>query len=104
MSQRLRISISRRVKLRSIGAPKAASRLLKTKLPCLLTMLEGTNDMRRGTIEDALRGARSEIVTWNAAEAGIPDLTLCGLTRFADDREKSLRPVPRAMKKRTKSK
>jgi electron transfer flavoprotein beta subunit len=53
--------------------------VLKTKLPCLLTMLEGTNDMRRGTIEDALRGARAEIVTWNAAQAGISDLTLCGL-------------------------
>lgn len=53
--------------------------VLKTKLPCLLTMLEGTNDMRRGTIEDALRGARSEIVTWSAADAGISDLTLCGL-------------------------
>ncbi|WP_036263292.1 electron transfer flavoprotein subunit beta/FixA family protein [Methylocapsa aurea] len=53
--------------------------VLKTKLPCLLTMLEGTNDMRRGTMQDALRGARSEIITWSAADAGIADLTLCGL-------------------------
>jgi electron transfer flavoprotein beta subunit len=42
-------------------------------------MLEGTNDMRRGTMQDALRGARSEIITWSAADAGIADLTLCGL-------------------------
>ncbi len=53
--------------------------VLKTKLPCLITMLEGTNDIRRGSIEDALRGARTEIITWNAAQAGITDLTLCGL-------------------------
>lgn len=53
--------------------------VLKTKLPVLITMLEGTNDIRRGTIEDALRGARAEIITWSAAQTGIPDLTLCGL-------------------------
>lgn len=53
--------------------------VLKAKLPCLVTMLEGTNEMRRGSVEDALRGARSEIITWNAAEAGITDLSLCGL-------------------------
>jgi electron transfer flavoprotein beta subunit len=53
--------------------------VLKTKLPCLLTMLEGTNEMRRGSMEDALRAARAGVVTWSAAEAGITDLNLCGL-------------------------
>ncbi len=53
--------------------------VLKTKLPCLLTMLEGTNEMRRGSMEDALRAARAGVVTWSAADAGITDLSLCGL-------------------------
>ncbi|WP_404926312.1 electron transfer flavoprotein subunit beta/FixA family protein [Mesorhizobium sp. ORM16] len=52
---------------------------LKSRLPCLITMLEGTNEMRRGSIEDALCAARSPIVKWSAAEAGIEDLTKCGL-------------------------
>ncbi|WP_034990708.1 electron transfer flavoprotein subunit beta/FixA family protein [Beijerinckia mobilis] len=72
--------------------------ILKTKLPCLVTMLEGTNDMRRGSIEDALRGARSEIVTWNAAEAGIPDLALCGLKGSPTIVKKVFAPSPRAEK------
>ncbi|MDE1568179.1 electron transfer flavoprotein subunit beta/FixA family protein [Aquabacter sp. P-9] len=53
--------------------------VLKTRLPCLITMLEATNEMRRGSMEDALRAARAEIVTWNAAEAGIEDMAKCGL-------------------------
>ncbi|UVC15451.1 electron transfer flavoprotein subunit beta/FixA family protein [Mesorhizobium onobrychidis] len=52
---------------------------LKSSLPCLITMLEGTNEMRRGSVEDALCAARSRIVKWSAAEAGIEDLTKCGL-------------------------
>lgn len=53
--------------------------VLRTRLPCLITMLEATNEMRRGSMADALRAARAEIVTWSAAEAGIEDLTKCGL-------------------------
>jgi electron transfer flavoprotein beta subunit len=52
---------------------------LQTKLPVLITMLEASNEMRRGSIEDALIAARAEIVTWNAADVGIEDLTKCGL-------------------------
>lgn len=52
---------------------------LKTKLPCLVTMLEGTCDIRRGTMADALRAARAEVVKWSAADAGITDMLKCGL-------------------------
>src|SRR3954452_148570 len=44
---------------------------LSTKLPALITMLEGTNEVRRGSIADVLRGARAELVSWNAKAAGI---------------------------------
>jgi electron transfer flavoprotein beta subunit len=52
---------------------------LTTKLPALITMLEGTNEIRRGTIADVLRAARAELVTWTAAAAGITEITNCGL-------------------------
>ena len=42
---------------------EGGAQVLKTQLPCLMTMLEGINEMRRGTMDDALaRGAR-DIVT-----------------------------------------
>ncbi len=47
---------------------------LQSRLPVLVTMLEGTNEMRRGTIEDALRAARAEVIRWSAKDAGIEDL------------------------------
>jgi electron transfer flavoprotein beta subunit len=53
--------------------------VLSTKLPCLITMLEGTNEIRRGSIGVALNAARAEIVTWSAAAAGIADASKCGL-------------------------
>lgn len=52
---------------------------LKTNLPCLITMLEGTCDIRRGSMSDALRAARADVVKWTAAEAGIEDVMKCGL-------------------------
>lgn len=58
---------------------EGGTQVLQTRLPCLVTMLEGSNEIRRGTLNDALRAARAEIVTWNAADAGIEDLTKCGL-------------------------
>jgi electron transfer flavoprotein beta subunit len=72
--------------------------VLKAKLPCLVTMLEGTNDMRRGTMEDALRAARSEITTWSAAQAQIPDLAFCGLKGSPTIVKKVFAPPPRADK------
>ena len=52
---------------------------LATKLPCLVTMLEGSNTIRRGTMADALKATRAQVVIWTAAEAGIEELTKCGL-------------------------
>ncbi len=53
--------------------------VLSTRLPCLITMLEGTNEIRRGSIDVALNAARAEIVTWSAAAAGIAEIGKCGL-------------------------
>jgi electron transfer flavoprotein beta subunit len=70
--------------------------VLQTKLPCLITMLEGTNEIRRGTIDDSLRAARAEIVTWSAKDAGIADLTKCGLKGSPTIVKKVFAPTPRS--------
>ncbi|ACK52501.1 Electron transfer flavoprotein alpha/beta-subunit [Methylocella silvestris BL2] len=70
--------------------------VLKTKLPCLITMLEGSNEVRRGAMKDALRAARAEIVTWSAKDAGIADITKCGLKGSPTVVKKVFAPPPRS--------
>lgn len=74
--------------------------VLKTRLPCLVTMLEGTCDIRRGSMPDALRAARAEIVTWGAKDAGISDLGKCGLKGSPTVVKRVFAPTPRAEKAR----
>lgn len=52
---------------------------LKTTLPSLITMLEGTNEMRFASMEDMLRAARVPVRKWNKDDAGIEDITRIGL-------------------------
>jgi electron transfer flavoprotein beta subunit len=53
--------------------------VLSSRLPVLITMLDGESSIRRGTMDDALRAARAQVVRWSAADAGIEDLQKCGL-------------------------
>ncbi len=53
--------------------------VLTTQLPCLITMLEGTNDMRFATMENMFRAARCQIQRWDRVAAGIEDLAKIGL-------------------------
>jgi electron transfer flavoprotein beta subunit len=53
--------------------------VLSTHLPCLITMLEGTNDMRFATMENMFRAARYRIQLWDKTAAGIEDLSKIGL-------------------------
>jgi electron transfer flavoprotein beta subunit len=72
--------------------------LLRSRLPCLITMLEGTNDIRRGSLTDALRGARAPIEKWNAQDAGIEDLSKCGLRGSPTIVKRVFAPSPRTEK------
>ncbi|GAB4358684.1 MAG: electron transfer flavoprotein subunit beta/FixA family protein [Oricola sp.] len=72
--------------------------VLRTKMPVLITMLEGSNEMRRGTLDDALRAATAEVVRWSAADAGITDLTKCGLRGSPTIVKKVFAPEARAEK------
>jgi electron transfer flavoprotein beta subunit len=53
--------------------------VLRTKLPCLITMLEATNELRRGSMASALSAARATVVKWSAQDAGVDDIAKCGL-------------------------
>ncbi|MDP3842162.1 MAG: electron transfer flavoprotein subunit beta/FixA family protein [Oxalobacteraceae bacterium] len=53
--------------------------VLQTKLPCLITMLEGTNEMRFASMENMFRAARYPIRVWDRAAAGIDDISKIGL-------------------------
>lgn len=53
--------------------------LLKTALPCLITMLEGSNEMRFGDLDDLFRAARYDLKVWNREMAGIEDVGCIGL-------------------------
>ena len=58
---------------------EGGTQVLTTKLPVLVTMLEGSNEMRRGSMASALAAAKAEITTWSAADAGVEDMAKCGL-------------------------
>ncbi|POF33855.1 electron transfer flavoprotein subunit beta/FixA family protein [Roseibium marinum] len=72
--------------------------VLETRLPVLVTMLEGSNEIRRGSLEDALRAAKADVVKWSAADAGIEDLTKCGLRGSPTIVKKIFSPDPRSEK------
>ena len=72
--------------------------VLRSALPCLVTMLEGSAEIRRGAFADALRAARAEIVTWSAVAAGIEALQKCGLRGSPTVVKRVFAPTPRADK------
>ena len=53
--------------------------VLKTRMPCLITMLEGTNEMRYADMDDMFRAARHPLKVWDRVAAGIDDPNVVGL-------------------------
>jgi len=53
--------------------------VLRTKLPCLVTVLEGINEMRFATMDDMFRAARHPLRVWDKSAVGIEDLNKIGL-------------------------
>ncbi|MBI2311507.1 MAG: electron transfer flavoprotein subunit beta/FixA family protein [Betaproteobacteria bacterium] len=72
--------------------------VLRTALPCLITMLEGTNEMRFGTMADMFRAARAELKVWDRLAAGIEDPSLVGLKGSPTVVGKVFAPKPRALR------
>jgi electron transfer flavoprotein beta subunit len=71
---------------------------LRSRLPCLITILEGVNEIRRGSLTDALKAARATVVRWSAQDAGVEDITKCGLRGSPTIVKRVFAPPPRAQK------
>lgn len=72
--------------------------LLDTTLPSLITMLEGTNEMRFASMDDMLRAARCTVRRWNREQAGIEDVSRIGLKGSPTVVSKVFGPTPRSEK------
>lgn len=72
--------------------------VLQTRLPCLITMLEGTNEMRFATMDNMFRAARHEIKVWDRVAAGIEDVTKIGLKGSPTVVSKVFAPQPRSQR------
>ena len=70
--------------------------VLQTKLPCLITMLEGTNEMRFATMDNMFRAARHPIRIWDRVAAGIEDVSKIGLKGSPTVVSKVFAPKPNA--------
>ncbi|MFO1327604.1 MAG: electron transfer flavoprotein subunit beta/FixA family protein [Rubrivivax sp.] len=75
--------------------------LLDTTLPSLITMLEGTNEMRFASLADMLRAARFPVRRWNKDEAGIEDVARIGLKGSPTVVSKVFGPTPRERRAET---
>jgi len=71
--------------------------VLKTRLPCMITMLEGTNTMRFGKMDDMFRAARYELKTWSRDFTGAEEAKV-GLKGSPTVVSKVFVPKPRAEK------
>ncbi len=72
--------------------------VLQTKLPCLVTMMEGANTIRFAGMDDMFRAARCAIAEWDHKAAGIAELTRCGLKGSPTVVKKVFAPSARAVK------
>jgi electron transfer flavoprotein beta subunit len=72
--------------------------VLKTRLPSLVTMLEGSNEMRFATMPNMIRAARTTIKRWDRVAAGIEDVTKIGLKGSPTVVSKVFAPSPKTVK------
>lgn len=72
--------------------------VLKTRLPCLVTMLEGINEVRFATMTNMFRAARYELKVWSKEMAGITDPSFIGLKGSPTVVAKVFAPQPRSQR------
>ena len=72
--------------------------VLKTRLPCLITMLEGTNEMRFATMANMFRAARYPLKQWDKDAAGIEDVSKIGLKGSPTIVSKVFAPQPKSQR------
>ncbi|WP_029049995.1 electron transfer flavoprotein subunit beta/FixA family protein [Cupriavidus sp. amp6] len=69
--------------------------VLQTALPCLITMLENTNELRFATLPAMIHAAAFPIRKWNREQAGITDLNRIGLKGSPTVVSKVFGPTPK---------
>jgi electron transfer flavoprotein beta subunit len=72
--------------------------VMKTKLPCLVTMMEGANTIRFADMDAMFRAARYQPIEWDHKAAGIAEVGRCGLKGSPTVVKKVFAPPPRASK------
>jgi len=72
--------------------------VLETRLPALITMLEGSNEMRFGSTPNMFRAARATVRHWDRTSAGIEDIKFVGLKGSPTIVSRVFGPTPRAEK------
>lgn len=72
--------------------------VLESRLPCVITMLEGTNEMRFADMAGMFRAARYEVPHWDRNLAGIEDVTKVGLKGSPTVVAQVFGPKPKAVK------
>ncbi|WP_454720195.1 MULTISPECIES: electron transfer flavoprotein subunit beta/FixA family protein [Cupriavidus] len=72
--------------------------VLKTALPCLITMLENTNELRFATLPAMIHAAGYPVRKWNKEQAGIEDVARIGLKGSPTVVSKVFGPTPRSEK------
>jgi len=72
--------------------------ILKTQLPCLITMLENTNEMRFAGLPAMIHAAAYQVRKWNKDDAGIEDITKIGLKGSPTVVSRVFGPTPRSEK------
>ncbi len=86
---------------RSITVERRAEggvQLLRTALPCLVTMLENTNELRFASLPAMVHAAGYQVRRWNKDEAGIEDVAKIGLKGSPTVVSKVFGPTPRSEK------
>ena len=72
--------------------------VLQTALPCLITMLENTNELRFASLPAMVHAAAFAVRKWSKEEAGIEDLDKIGLKGSPTVVSKVFGPTPRSEK------
>jgi electron transfer flavoprotein beta subunit len=72
--------------------------VLGSRMPCVITMLEGTNDMRFATMSGMFRAARTAITRWDRTGAGIQEIAKVGLKGSPTIVARVFAPTPKAVK------
>ena len=72
--------------------------VMQSSMPCLITILEGNNEMRFATMNNMFRASRFPVKIWNGEKAGIEDITKAGLKGSPTVVSKVFAPTPRSIK------